>query len=60
MFSNKLSQTRQKKKKKQQSNGIKSFCSNTSLGFEYKKNRISKLSTKMFIKRETRAGKFCA
>ena len=30
---------------------------NTSYGFEYQKNCISKLSIKMFIKRKTRTGK---
>ena len=37
--------------------GIKSFYSGIIYGFEYKKNCISKLSIKMFIKRKTRAGK---
>ena len=55
MFSEeKLSQIRQKK---QQSIAIKSFYSNTSCGFEYKKNCISKLSINMFIKREKRSRK---
>ena len=45
--------------KKQQSIGIKSFYTNTSYGFEYKKNCISKFSIKVFIKRKTRAGKTC-
>ena len=54
MFSEeKLSPTRQKK----QSIGIKSFYSNISSDFEYKKKRISKLSIKMFLKRENRVGK---
>ena len=35
--------------KKQQSVGIKYFYSNTSDGFEYKKNCFSKLSIKIFI-----------
>ena len=46
-----------KQGKKQQSIGRKSSYSNTSSGFEYKKNCLSKLSITMFIKRETRAGK---
>ena len=46
----------QNRAKKKQSIGIKSFCSNTSYGFEYKKNCISNLSIKMFIKRKNRAG----
>ena len=55
MFSEeKLSQIRQKK---QQSIAIKSFYSNTSCGFEYKKNCISKLSINMFIKEKREAGK---
>ena len=43
--------------KKQQSIGIKSFYSNTSYGFEYKKNCIRKLASKIFIKSKTRAAK---
>ena len=42
---------------KQRSIGIKSFYSNTSYGFEYKRNCISKLFVKMFIKRKTRTEK---
>ena len=38
--------------KKQQSVGIKYFYSNTSDGFEYKKNCFSKLSIKIFIKKK--------
>ena len=53
MFSEeKLPQAHQK----QQQIGIKSCYSNASYRFEYK-NYISKLSSKMFIKRKTRAGK---
>ena len=37
--------------------GRKSFYSNISYGFEHKKNCISKLSLKIFIKSKTRAGK---
>ena len=37
--------------------GIKPCYSNTFYGFEYKKNSISKLSIKMFIKRKTTAEK---
>ena len=37
--------------------GIKSFYLNTPYGFEYKKNCISKLSIKVFIKGETKARK---
>ena len=48
----KLSKAGQKK-----SIGIKPFYSNTFYGFEYKKNSISKLSIKMFIKRKTTAEK---
>ena len=43
--------------KKQQSVGIKYFYSNTSDGFEYKKNCFSKLSIKIFIKKKHRSGK---
>ena len=42
---------------KKQSMGIKSFYWNTPYGFEYKKNCISKLSIKVFIKRKTKARK---
>ena len=45
-----------KQDKKQPSIGIKSFYSNASYGFEYKKNCISKVSIKMFIKRKVWAG----
>ena len=55
MFSEeKLSQPGQKN---HQFIGNKSFYLNTSNRLEYKKNCISKLSIKMFIKRKARGGK---
>ena len=55
MFSEKkLPQAEQKKCR---SVGIKHFYSNTYYGFEYKRNWVSKLSIKIFIKRRTRGGK---
>ena len=47
----------QQEGKKQQSIGIKFFYWNAFYSFEYKKNSISKLSIKMFVKSKTRAGK---
>ena len=53
MFSEeKLSQ--EVKKKKQESIGIKSFYLNASHGLEYEKNCITKLSIKIFIKKQYR------
>ena len=55
LYNDKLFQAGHKKKNKKKGAGIKSFYSNTSYSFEYKKDCISKLSVKMFIKRKTRA-----
>ena len=57
MFSErKLSQAGQQN---QQSSGIKPSYSNTSYGFENKKNCTNKLSIKMFIKTKTMAEGLC-
>ena len=57
MFSEgKLSQAGQKN---QQSSCTKPFYSNTSYGFEYKKNCTNKLSIKMVMKTKTMAEGLC-